>query len=415
MNVVAANRGPPHPFHEAVRGRGAAGTDVAAGIGFSTLPAPRTKSIVGEEFGATDGTLLAVRGGAHYFAWKTEKCDPTPLLPSTISATGGYGASGNYLTRRTRLSHGAPPLRDELVYRMISDLDLLQAVKEATSEEFVVYGELGREKTSRVALLALDRARQVLVVLVVSATTAKDGTVELGVDVREELDARVPDNGTFCVGCGTRLRPWGRYCQHCGLDVLGNGGTGDMDTADMREAVNEAITGDYELLGEMRRKESGGLVYFARERSTGRIAALRLSKGRSDGEYELGETKVMKRSRMADAGMSLSVTQLLRPLEGTQPPASKSAAPRNAPPSRPTPSAQPNIPPRATNHSPPAQPQWPRAQPTSAPMPQQQVSHGPQVDWGESTSKWARKNRGPLAGLGVAALLALLSWVALKG
>jgi hypothetical protein len=285
---------------------------------------------------------------------------------------------------------------------MISDLELLQAVKEATSEEFVVYGELGREKTSRVALLALERAKNVLVVLVVAATTAKDGTVELGVDVRRELDARVPDNGTFCVGCGTRLRPWGRFCQHCGLDVLGQIGQADIDTADMREAVNEAITGDYELLGEMRRKEGGGLVFFARERSSGRIAALRLSKGHSDGEYELGETKVMKRSRMADAGMSLSVTQLLRPLDGAETPPPRPAPKTNAPPA-----ARPNTPP------PPQAPK--RVGGTTPHGVAAEAAPANKTDWMEGVSNWAQQNRAPLAGLGVALVLVLLGWVALQG
>lgn len=281
---------------------------------------------------------------------------------------------------------------------MISDLDLLQAVKDETSEEFVVYGELGREKSAGVALLALEKATNELVVLIVSATTGADGAVELGVDVRTELDARVPDVGTFCISCGTRLRPWGRFCPNCGLDVLGQVEAPDADPTEMRAAIEESITGDYELLGEMRRKEGGGRVYFAREKSSGRIAALRLTKGMTEGEFELGETRIIKKSKMADAGMSLSVTQLLRPIEGADVPERVTAerghsAPGNASHGK-------------ADRSP--------ARPTPESDTHPNAASGPKRDWVAEGAEWARKNWGPLAGVGVAAILGLLGWAAIS-
>ena len=62
---------------------------------------------------------------------------------------------------------------------MISDAELLRAVDEATSEDFLVYGELGREGATKVALLALERATGSLVVLVVVASVADDGSTEI--------------------------------------------------------------------------------------------------------------------------------------------------------------------------------------------------------------------------------------------
>ncbi|MEP6832393.1 MAG: zinc ribbon domain-containing protein [Gemmatimonas sp.] len=176
---------------------------------------------------------------------------------------------------------------------MISDLDLLQAVKESTSDAYVVYGELGREESVGLGLLALDRATNELVVLVVSTTTGTDGEVELGIDVRTELDTLVPKAGTVCVSCETPLRSGARFCQNCGTEVQAQDGLSDADPADMRGAVQDSISGDYELLGEMRRKESAGRVYFVREKSSGGITALRLKQGVVAGEFELAETRVM--------------------------------------------------------------------------------------------------------------------------
>jgi len=185
---------------------------------------------------------------------------------------------------------------------MISDLELLAAVKEQTSEAFVVYGELGRaggesgggghEKDAGLALLALEHESKTLVLLIVSATTAPDGQIELGIEVLTELGARVPALGTVCVSCGSRLRPLGRFCPNCGAEVPGQTGAPNADPDEMRSAVEGSLTDDYEMLGDMPWK-AGGRVYFALEKASGAIAALRLNKGTTDGEFELVETQVV--------------------------------------------------------------------------------------------------------------------------
>lgn len=176
---------------------------------------------------------------------------------------------------------------------MISDLDLLAAIKEETSEAFVIFGELGRDKNAARALLALDRATNALVLLVVSATTGSHGEVDLGIEVRTELDALIPAARTLCLSCGSGLRPLAHFCPNCGADVLGQSGASDADPDDMRAAVEGSIPDDYELLGEMPRTAGGGRVYFAREKLSGAVAALRLNRGTTDGEFELVETQAI--------------------------------------------------------------------------------------------------------------------------
>lgn len=188
---------------------------------------------------------------------------------------------------------------------MIGDLELLAAVREQTSEDFVVYGELGagreHEQDDARALLARERASNTLVALIVSATSGPDGEIELGVEVRTELGTSVSSSGMVCVSCGNGLRASGRFCPNCGAAVPGHTGAPDADPDEMRAAVEGSITDDYELLGEMPRKE-GGRVYFAREKVSGAIAALRLTNGTADGEFELVETPVVWKSKTADAG-----------------------------------------------------------------------------------------------------------------
>ena len=199
---------------------------------------------------------------------------------------------------------------------MLSDRELLAAVQEA-ADDYTVYGELGRQGDSLAALLARERVGERLVVLMVSASTSSTGDVDLSIEVTHQLNAHVPDGGTKCPACGVQLRPWVRFCTHCGHDVTGQGAVTAAERAELRDAVVDAVEGDYEYLGEIRRSEGGGDVFFARERSSGRIAALRLNRSRSDGEFELGETNILRKvpSDKPVKPALVSVTQLLRKLE----------------------------------------------------------------------------------------------------
>jgi hypothetical protein len=219
---------------------------------------------------------------------------------------------------------------------MLSDRELLSAVQGA-SDDFIVYGELGRQGDALAALLARERASGRLVVLMVTSATNAAGELELSIEVKTELDARIPDGGTKCPACGNTLRPWVRFCTRCGHDVTGRGAQSDAERAELRVAVIAAVEGTHEFLGSIRRSEGGGDVFFAQERDSGRIAALRLNRSGTDGEYELGETNILRKAPertapertapergasdpRAAARPVVSVTQLLRKLEPDDPP-----------------------------------------------------------------------------------------------
>src|SRR5688500_14730595 len=169
---------------------------------------------------------------------------------------------------------------------MLSDRELLAAVQEA-AHDYPVFGELGRQGDKLAALLARERASQRLVVLMVQGSTGSGGETELTIEVKDQLDARIPDSGTKCPACGATLRPWVRFCTRCGHDVTGQGAVTPEEREALRAAVMSAVESEYEFLGEMRRSEGGGDVFFARERATSRIAALRLNRSGAEGEFEL--------------------------------------------------------------------------------------------------------------------------------
>jgi hypothetical protein len=230
---------------------------------------------------------------------------------------------------------------------MLSDRELLASVQEA-ADDFIVYGELGRQGDALAALLARRRVERKLVVLMVNASTNAEGEIELSIDVKDELDARIPDGGTKCPACSATLRPWVRFCTRCGHDVTGKGAVSPEEREALRNAVMSAVEDDYEYLGEIRRSEGGGDVFFARERTSGRIAALRLNQSQTDGEFELGETNILRKAPAPSQPKAsvVSVTQLLRKLDPepahVPPPTPPRpvAAPRPAP-ARPAPPAAP--------------------------------------------------------------------------
>jgi hypothetical protein len=63
--------------------------------------------------------------------------------------------------------------------------------------------------------------------------------------------------------------------------------------AALREKVRAATAGEYEFLGDIPRSEGGGLVYFARDLSDGKIVALRLQKDMNK-KFEVGVTRTLK-------------------------------------------------------------------------------------------------------------------------
>lgn len=178
----------------------------------------------------------------------------------------------------------------------MTDSDLLRAVRAAAADEHDVIGEIARDGTNTVVYLARDLESKDLVALKLTRGEPDEfGQDQYSVDVIRELDASMPDIESHCPRCGSKLRRWARFCTQCGMDVSGVGPSSseNLSRDTLRHAVRAAAQSEYDVLGEMPRAEGGGLVYFARDRKSGNIVALRLQR-ESASEYALDVTRVLK-------------------------------------------------------------------------------------------------------------------------
>jgi hypothetical protein len=163
----------------------------------------------------------------------------------------------------------------------------LEAVREAAGADFTVFGEIGRAADGSISYLARDAQRDCLVALKLARRPAAPDEFEL--EVVQELRDDLPAFDRFCAKCGSALRAWGRFCPHCGAEVFGD--VGPWSPEELRQAVSDFAGDRYDILGEMR--SQGGRIYFALEKSSGKIEALRLEKKGAD-EFALGLTGVLK-------------------------------------------------------------------------------------------------------------------------
>lgn len=174
---------------------------------------------------------------------------------------------------------------------------LLEAVRGAAEGTYDVLGELGAvQGGSGMVYLARELASGDLLALKLEAA-GRDaiGNEQYYLDEARALDASTPDVEMRCPRCHGKLRQWARFCTQCGLDVSGEAPkTGDQTSrAALRERVRAATAGQYDFLGEMPRAEGGGLVYFARDLSDGKIVALRLQRDLNQ-KLEVGVTRTLK-------------------------------------------------------------------------------------------------------------------------
>ena len=210
----------------------------------------------------------------------------------------------------------------------------LRAVQRAVGGDFDVLGELGRGSKGKIVYLARETASRHLVALQLLPGEGGPDSGELWLDVLRKLDGSVPSAEGKCPRCGETLRGWGRFCGQCGSDLSGVAAGGADATPDrLREAVRQAAGQTYDVLGQMDRSEGGGVVYFAKEKDSGKIVALRLQKDApaADGRerYNLGQTMML----------NSVVNSLLGPEPVEAPPAPVVAmgAPRPAPAPTPPP------------------------------------------------------------------------------
>jgi hypothetical protein len=196
----------------------------------------------------------------------------------------------------------------------VSNAHLYVAVREAAAGTFDVLGELGAGPQGGVVYLAREIGGDALAVLKLEPADDGAGGLQYFLDVAQELDASVPDVEMRCPSCRGKLRQWARFCTQCGLDVSGEApASGEhASRAALRAKVRAATDGQYEFLGDIPRSEGGGLVYFARDLSDGKIVALRLQKDLNK-KFEVGVTRTLKAverdaaasSRPAGAGVTI--------------------------------------------------------------------------------------------------------------
>lgn len=187
----------------------------------------------------------------------------------------------------------------------MSNAHLFVAVREAAAGSFEVLGELGAGQGGRVVYLAREIGGDTLVVLTLEPADDGAGGSQYFLDVARELDASVPDVEMRCPSCRGKLRQWARFCTQCGLDVSGEApASGEhASRAALREKVRAATAGQYEFLGDIPRSEGGGLVYFARDLSDGKIVALRLQKDMNK-KFEVGVTRTLKAVERGEGGIA---------------------------------------------------------------------------------------------------------------
>ena len=178
-----------------------------------------------------------------------------------------------------------------LTHREETRDSLLEAVREVADSDFEVFGEIGRIMHGAIAYLARDLKTTKLVML--RLTAESEGTNTYGLDVARVLDATIPSPESTCPRCSTPVRSWGRFCTQCGVDLWTDPRAGQPRSKEsLLEAVREATRDKYEILGEMP-KTGGGIVYFARDRETGKLEAIRV-RGEGRDEYSIGLTGVLR-------------------------------------------------------------------------------------------------------------------------
>lgn len=172
--------------------------------------------------------------------------------------------------------------------------EFLQLVREVAAGAYEVFGELGRESEADIWYLARDRQTRKLVALRLKREgIGADQKPEYSLDVARELDKSVSVGAGECRQCGANLRRWARFCTQCGADLTdgGKAPTSPQAREQILLEVRAAAAEYYDVLGEMPWADGAGTVYFAIEKSSGRLVRLRL---REDAEgSSLGETRVM--------------------------------------------------------------------------------------------------------------------------
>lgn len=191
-------------------------------------------------------------------------------------------------------------------------------------------GELVQEHPGVLAYLARERATGGLVGLRLELEAPNHYML----DIVRELPTAMAGIEARCPRCATDAVAGARFCTRCGSDLSGIGSMGrGIPRAELAAGLERAAAGKYEILGELAGAE-GGPVYFARERGTSGIVALRLWKDAHD-EYVLHVTRTfaclprpmpppeMAGTPSAEFVLSASIPEPLHPREPIEQPLSR--------------------------------------------------------------------------------------------
>jgi hypothetical protein len=209
------------------------------------------------------------------------------------------------------------------------------ALARALVGEYEILTRLGFGRGDAPVYLARELVTDTLVGLRLPPLSFGSDAQEYGLEIVRQLDNGLPDIETRCSHCGATLRQWSRFCSNCGRDISGIAPSAAGQTREVLRALARTAAADrYDVLGEMTRAEGGGLVYFAREISTGKIVGLQIEPGpeatvtMTETQFEsLGDTLRIEQPRkppMTDTGRRLSIPRGIE----HQPPPPK-PAPRN--------------------------------------------------------------------------------------
>ncbi len=215
---------------------------------------------------------------------------------------------------------------------------LLAQVREAAAGVYDILGEMGRSKSGNVVYLARENETTHLVVLKLQRNPSGAAGDDYTLEVVRTLDGSLPGVESRCPECKAELSDWERFCYRCGADLSGGvQAPSAEDKAGLLEAVKEATSGSYEILGQMDRAEGGGTVFFAKDLARdGKLVALRLRREEttdaSQAAYSIGETQVMR-----PLAAELGKTQVLGAAPPPMPPpvASGPASPPPPAPAKP--------------------------------------------------------------------------------
>jgi hypothetical protein len=170
--------------------------------------------------------------------------------------------------------------------------ELFAAVQQAAGAGYQVYGELGREHQDDIWYLARDTETSRLVAMRLYAEkVAADGHREYGLEVARELSSAVSIGMGECPKCAMPVRRWGRFCTRCGANLADSGPDSSPGDREALLALVRREAGDlYEILGEMP-WSGGGQVFFALEKTSGRLVRLRLKN--EGGQNRVQETMAL--------------------------------------------------------------------------------------------------------------------------